>query len=130
MKTTPKTPCEGYSLDSLKALGLVKNSEIIRFLNHKGFKSAEIADFLGIRYQQVRNVIATIPKKASTLKSVEELTVEKPLGIIETLQVMLTEQPAFESAAEKAKKSSEKSYRSALSFEIEAALNETQAKEA
>jgi hypothetical protein len=37
----------------------------IRWYSELGYKVGEISNFLGVRYQQVRNVINTLPKRAA-----------------------------------------------------------------
>lgn len=59
------------SYAELEALGLKKNSDAIRFLNGQGYKTADIAKYLRIKYQHVRNVLLTEPKRKNTLDTVK-----------------------------------------------------------
>ena len=45
--------------------GLTTKSAMIRALNSKGYERSEIARFMGIRYQHVRNVLITPVKNPS-----------------------------------------------------------------
>ena len=49
--------------EELEAKGLKNKSQVIRYLDSEGFSRSSIANFLGVRYQHVRNVLVTELKK-------------------------------------------------------------------
>ncbi len=55
----PKVPetIDDYDYNKLLEERRGNKSNVIRFLNSKGFKRAEIAKKTGLRYQHVRNVL-------------------------------------------------------------------------
>lgn len=58
-------------IDSLPDIGQIKMPEMkvvstkIRWLSALGYSKSDIQKFLNVRYQQVRNVLTTIPKRAA-----------------------------------------------------------------
>lgn len=74
----------------------------IRALNKAGFKRSEIADFLGCRYQFVRNVLVDEARKANSAQfgeaaSVKEAAPLRPeLGSRDSLKVKIDEEGRIE----------------------------------
>jgi len=53
-------------------------SATIRWLANLGYEVKEISAYLGIRYQQVRNIVTTIPKRAAREDSPDLIVEYKP----------------------------------------------------
>lgn len=53
------------SMEELEKKGLKSKSAVIRYLDGEGYNRSAIANFLGIRYQHVRNVLVTPLKRTS-----------------------------------------------------------------
>jgi DNA-directed RNA polymerase specialized sigma24 family protein len=51
------------TMESLLEQGLKNKSQVIRYLDANGYSRSAIANFLGVRYQHVRNVLVTPLKK-------------------------------------------------------------------
>lgn len=51
------------TMEELTEAGLKNKSQVIRYLDANGYSRSAIADFLGVRYQHVRNVLVTPLKK-------------------------------------------------------------------
>lgn len=51
--------------EQLEEKGLKNKSQIIRFLDAEGYSRSAIANFLGVRYQHVRNVLVTPLKRTA-----------------------------------------------------------------
>ena len=64
----PETATPKYSMSQVTA-GMVTKSEKIRALHSAGFRRSDIARFLDVRYQFVRNVLVQAEQKAGAIES-------------------------------------------------------------
>lgn len=68
------------SMEELDKKGLKTKSAIIRFLHGERFSRTAIANFLGIRYQHVRNTLIQQPKRVPASATNTEPTATKEDG--------------------------------------------------
>ena len=64
------------SMEQLETLGLKNKSQVIRYLAGENHSPSAIANFLGIRYQHVRNVLTTQLKRPEAAPTQPEAVAE------------------------------------------------------
>lgn len=97
----------------------------IRWYRGLGYEVKEIASYLGVRYQQVRNVVTTEPKRAAREDLpafvIELLDLETDLEAMEN-QALMTEMAAQRAQDRQAKKATNRARRALRTMTAEASL--------